>query len=155
MLLCVTGIHGEGSTFSTLFALLMWDIVFMEGITDVFRNPYQVNKKLFDWFFVKGLKSHFFCLFVSLHRHVLWIFTPTASMKTERKPLPAVFSYCGKLLWKPCVACWKMSGLPRRGKCAHWSAGNSSHPYSRPRYLIFKHECNCFHQFLKKMLQYY
>ncbi|RVE71681.1 hypothetical protein OJAV_G00054470 [Oryzias javanicus] len=35
------GIHGEGSTFSTLFALLMWDIVFMEGITDVFRNPYQ------------------------------------------------------------------------------------------------------------------
>uniref|UniRef100_A0A1A8RTV6 Fanconi-associated nuclease n=1 Tax=Nothobranchius rachovii TaxID=451742 RepID=A0A1A8RTV6_9TELE len=35
------GIHGEGSTFSTLFALLMWDIVFMDGIPDVFRNPYQ------------------------------------------------------------------------------------------------------------------
>lgn len=35
------GIHGEGSTFSTLFALLLWDIVFMEGIPDVFRNPYQ------------------------------------------------------------------------------------------------------------------
>ncbi|XP_032406770.1 fanconi-associated nuclease 1 isoform X2 [Xiphophorus hellerii] len=35
------GIHGEGSTFSTLFALLMWDIIFMEGIPDVFRNPYQ------------------------------------------------------------------------------------------------------------------
>uniref|UniRef100_A0A3Q2UAY9 Fanconi-associated nuclease n=1 Tax=Fundulus heteroclitus TaxID=8078 RepID=A0A3Q2UAY9_FUNHE len=35
------GIHGEGSTFSTLFGLLMWDIIFMEGIPDVFRNPYQ------------------------------------------------------------------------------------------------------------------
>ncbi|KAM9854794.1 fanconi-associated nuclease 1 [Aulostomus maculatus] len=35
------GIHGEGSTFSTLFALLLWDIMFMEGIPDVFRNPYQ------------------------------------------------------------------------------------------------------------------
>uniref|UniRef100_A0A8C9RZA6 Fanconi-associated nuclease n=1 Tax=Scleropages formosus TaxID=113540 RepID=A0A8C9RZA6_SCLFO len=35
------GIHGEGSTFSTLFGLLLWDIVFMEGVPDVFRNPYQ------------------------------------------------------------------------------------------------------------------
>ncbi|XP_013876955.1 fanconi-associated nuclease 1 [Austrofundulus limnaeus] len=35
------GIHGEGSTFSTLFALLMWDIIFLHGIPDVFRNPYQ------------------------------------------------------------------------------------------------------------------
>ncbi|KAE8296177.1 Fanconi-associated nuclease 1 [Larimichthys crocea] len=35
------GIHGEGATFSTLFALLLWDIIFMEGIPDVFRNPYQ------------------------------------------------------------------------------------------------------------------
>ncbi|XP_074533123.1 fanconi-associated nuclease 1 [Halichoeres trimaculatus] len=35
------GIHGEGSTFSTLFALLLWDIIFMEGVPDVFRNPYQ------------------------------------------------------------------------------------------------------------------
>ncbi|KAG9273259.1 fanconi-associated nuclease 1 [Astyanax mexicanus] len=35
------GIHGEGSTFSTLFGLLMWDIIFMEGIPDVFRTPYQ------------------------------------------------------------------------------------------------------------------
>ncbi|MEQ2250480.1 hypothetical protein ILYODFUR_001334 [Ilyodon furcidens] len=35
------GIHGEGSTFSTLFGLLLWDIIFMEGIPDVFRNPYQ------------------------------------------------------------------------------------------------------------------
>ncbi|KAI4889045.1 hypothetical protein NFI96_023804 [Prochilodus magdalenae] len=36
------GIHGEGSTFSTLFGLLMWDIIFMEGIPDVFRTPYQL-----------------------------------------------------------------------------------------------------------------
>ncbi|XP_071352403.1 fanconi-associated nuclease 1 [Trachinotus anak] len=35
------GIHGEGSTFSTMFALFLWDIIFMEGIPDVFRNPYQ------------------------------------------------------------------------------------------------------------------
>lgn len=38
---CVAGIHGEGSTFSTLFGLLMWDIVFMD-VLDVFRTPYQV-----------------------------------------------------------------------------------------------------------------
>ncbi|KAG7453397.1 hypothetical protein JOB18_018914 [Solea senegalensis] len=35
------GIHGEGSTFSTLFGIFLWDIIFMEGIPDVFRNPYQ------------------------------------------------------------------------------------------------------------------
>ncbi|XP_061679381.1 fanconi-associated nuclease 1 [Syngnathoides biaculeatus] len=35
------GIHGEGSTFSTLFALLLWDIIFMDGIPDVFRTLYQ------------------------------------------------------------------------------------------------------------------
>ncbi|KAG7473421.1 hypothetical protein MATL_G00095650 [Megalops atlanticus] len=35
------GIHGEGSTFSTLFGLLLWDIIFMDGIPDVFRNQYQ------------------------------------------------------------------------------------------------------------------
>lgn len=35
------GIHGEGSTFSTLFGLLMWDIIFINGVPDVFRNPYQ------------------------------------------------------------------------------------------------------------------
>uniref|UniRef100_A0A4W4HFC2 Fanconi-associated nuclease n=1 Tax=Electrophorus electricus TaxID=8005 RepID=A0A4W4HFC2_ELEEL len=35
------GIHGEGSTFSTLFGLLMWDIIFTEGVPDVFRTPYQ------------------------------------------------------------------------------------------------------------------
>ncbi|XP_035191392.1 fanconi-associated nuclease 1 [Oxyura jamaicensis] len=35
------GIHGEGSTFITLFGILMWDIVYMDGIPDVFRNSYQ------------------------------------------------------------------------------------------------------------------
>ncbi|NXE09073.1 FAN1 nuclease, partial [Lophotis ruficrista] len=36
------GIHGEGSTFMTLYGILMWDIIFMDGIPDVFRNSYQV-----------------------------------------------------------------------------------------------------------------
>ncbi|KFV17541.1 Fanconi-associated nuclease 1, partial [Tauraco erythrolophus] len=36
------GIHGEGSTFITLYGILMWDIIFMDGIPDVFRNSYQV-----------------------------------------------------------------------------------------------------------------
>eukprot|EP00066_Takifugu_rubripes_P004422 XP_003967788.1 PREDICTED: fanconi-associated nuclease 1 [Takifugu rubripes] len=35
------GIHGEGATFSALFALLLWDVIFMEGVPDVFRYPYQ------------------------------------------------------------------------------------------------------------------
>ncbi|NXH19176.1 FAN1 nuclease, partial [Bucco capensis] len=35
------GIHGEGSTFMTLYGLLMWDIIFMDDIPDVFRNSYQ------------------------------------------------------------------------------------------------------------------
>ncbi|XP_046509723.1 fanconi-associated nuclease 1 isoform X2 [Equus quagga] len=35
------GIHGEGSTFSTLYGLLLWDIIFMDGVPDVFRNAYQ------------------------------------------------------------------------------------------------------------------
>ncbi|NWH81852.1 FAN1 nuclease, partial [Piaya cayana] len=35
------GIHGEGSTFMTLYGILMWDIIFMDDIPDVFRNAYQ------------------------------------------------------------------------------------------------------------------
>lgn len=35
------GIHGEGSTFITLYGILMWDIVYMDDIPDVFRNSYQ------------------------------------------------------------------------------------------------------------------
>lgn len=36
------GIHGEGSTFSSLYILYMWDIIFASGIPDVFRSPFQV-----------------------------------------------------------------------------------------------------------------
>ncbi|XP_031472301.1 fanconi-associated nuclease 1 isoform X1 [Phasianus colchicus] len=36
------GIHGEGSTFITLYGILMWDIIFMDGVPDVFRNSYQM-----------------------------------------------------------------------------------------------------------------
>ncbi|XP_069758457.1 fanconi-associated nuclease 1 isoform X2 [Narcine bancroftii] len=35
------GIHGEGATFLTLFGLLFWEIIFLPGIPDVFRNPFQ------------------------------------------------------------------------------------------------------------------
>uniref|UniRef100_A0A803V5N8 Fanconi-associated nuclease n=1 Tax=Ficedula albicollis TaxID=59894 RepID=A0A803V5N8_FICAL len=35
------GIHGEGSTFITLYGILMWDIIFMDDIPDVFRTSYQ------------------------------------------------------------------------------------------------------------------
>lgn len=48
--LIVPGIHGEGSTFSALFALLLWDIIFMDGIPDVFRYPYQVTAAPFKSF---------------------------------------------------------------------------------------------------------
>ena len=40
------GIHGEGSTFNSLFGFLMWDVIFAEGIPDVFRTPFQV----YMWF---------------------------------------------------------------------------------------------------------
>ncbi|XP_037688787.1 fanconi-associated nuclease 1 isoform X2 [Choloepus didactylus] len=39
------GIHGEGSTFTTLFGLLLWDVIYMDGIPDVFRNAYQVSEE--------------------------------------------------------------------------------------------------------------
>merc|ERR1711962_783953 len=35
------GLHGEGSIFSALFVLLFWDVIFMDGIPDVFWNPFQ------------------------------------------------------------------------------------------------------------------
>lgn len=37
------GIHGEGGTFSTLFCLFLWDIIFMDGIPDVFRTSCQTH----------------------------------------------------------------------------------------------------------------
>uniref|UniRef100_T1IXG8 Fanconi-associated nuclease n=1 Tax=Strigamia maritima TaxID=126957 RepID=T1IXG8_STRMM len=36
------GVHGESSTFTSLFCLLFWDIIFMSGIPDVFRSPHQI-----------------------------------------------------------------------------------------------------------------
>lgn len=35
------GLHAEGSTFLTLFSLLMWDIIYVSGVPNVFRNSYQ------------------------------------------------------------------------------------------------------------------
>ncbi|XP_078286168.1 fanconi-associated nuclease 1 [Rhinoraja longicauda] len=37
------GIHGEGATYLTLFGLLFWEIIFLPGIPDVFRNPFQTH----------------------------------------------------------------------------------------------------------------
>jgi len=37
------GIHGETSTFTTLYGLFFWDIIFCDGIADVFRAAYQVD----------------------------------------------------------------------------------------------------------------
>ena len=44
----ISGIHGEGSVFTTLIFLLFWDIVFMNGIPDVFSYPYQVCIAVFS-----------------------------------------------------------------------------------------------------------
>jgi len=35
------GIHKEGTTFMTLLGLLMWDIIYLPGVPDVFRHKYQ------------------------------------------------------------------------------------------------------------------
>jgi Fanconi-associated nuclease 1 len=35
------GLHAEGSSFSALFCLLMWDVIFASGIPNVFRTKYQ------------------------------------------------------------------------------------------------------------------
>ena len=37
----LNGIHKEGTTFMTLLGLLMWDIIYLPGIPDVFRHKYQ------------------------------------------------------------------------------------------------------------------
>lgn len=37
-------LHAEGSSFTTLFALLMWDVIFVSGIPDVFRTKLQVGR---------------------------------------------------------------------------------------------------------------
>lgn len=39
-------LHAEGATFSAMFSLLMWDVIFASGVPDVFRAPYQVGTLL-------------------------------------------------------------------------------------------------------------
>lgn len=131
------GIHGEGSTFSTLFALLLWDIIFMQGIPDVFRNPYQVRYALCVCNVCGMPVQPDQILLISTHRHVRWIFTPTVSTKTEKRPSILACNYWAKHLQRCCTACWKMSGPPRRVKCVHWSAGSVSRPFNRLRCLLF------------------
>ena len=46
-MMCVAGIHGEGSTLTCLFALYMWDIIFTDGVPDTFYNPFQILP--LDW----------------------------------------------------------------------------------------------------------
>ena len=36
-------VHGEGATFSLLFMLLMWEVVFSSSVADVFRGAFQVR----------------------------------------------------------------------------------------------------------------
>ena len=42
-------LHAEGSSFTTLFALLMWDVIFTSGIPDVFRTKFQVGECFSYW----------------------------------------------------------------------------------------------------------
>ncbi|GIY12663.1 hypothetical protein CDAR_484501 [Caerostris darwini] len=37
------GIHGEGSTFISIYALLFWDIIYDGSIPDIFITPYQTH----------------------------------------------------------------------------------------------------------------
>jgi len=36
-------VHAEGATFSTLFGILFWNVVFGVEVPDVFRNAFQVS----------------------------------------------------------------------------------------------------------------
>ena len=42
-------VHAERSTFSLMFCLLMWDVVFCPGIANVFRTQFQVCIALCIW----------------------------------------------------------------------------------------------------------
>ena len=45
------GVHGEGSTVSSLFVLLFWDIIFMD-VPDTFHTPYQVRLEIIcNWYY--------------------------------------------------------------------------------------------------------
>jgi len=39
----LTGLHREGTTVRTLFTLLFWDVIFTDGIIDVFYSQFQTN----------------------------------------------------------------------------------------------------------------
>jgi Fanconi-associated nuclease 1 len=41
------GAHMEGSVYSTLYGLLMWDIIFDASVPFVFQTPFQGTKPLF------------------------------------------------------------------------------------------------------------
>ena len=36
-------LHAEGSSFTTLFALLMWSVIFASGVPNVFRTKFQAS----------------------------------------------------------------------------------------------------------------
>ena len=40
-------LHAEGSSFTTLFALLMWSVIFASGVPDVFRTKFQASTRLY------------------------------------------------------------------------------------------------------------
>ena len=51
-------LHAEGSTFSAMFILLMWEVIFCPGIPDVFRTPCQVLYIMYNWKNVIGSCIH-------------------------------------------------------------------------------------------------
>ncbi|XP_034879856.1 fanconi-associated nuclease 1 isoform X2 [Mirounga leonina] len=103
------GIHGEGSTFSTLYGLLLWDIIFMDGIPDVFRNAYQVLR----------LRRARRVLF----RPSRWTCARTASAPAGGWPWRPG---CGGFTARPRRACgpgWQPRGRPSRAEWLPSSAG--------------------------------
>ena len=36
-------LHAEASSFTAMFILLMWDVIFTSGVPDVYRTPFQVE----------------------------------------------------------------------------------------------------------------
>jgi hypothetical protein len=36
-------LHAEGSSFTTIFALLMWSVIFASGVPNVFRTKFQAS----------------------------------------------------------------------------------------------------------------
>lgn len=39
----LTGLHGEGMTVRMLFTLLFWDVIFCNGVVDVFYSRFQTS----------------------------------------------------------------------------------------------------------------